>query len=158
MNIKATIVAIVLALITSPLLAADQVYVSSKKVALYQEPSYKAEQLTQMTQGDGMELIEQQGNWYNVQLGGMKGWVPRYSVSETPPPEKLSFFGRIKRFFSSDSSRARVSSVSTAGGIRGLADGETENSGKRDYEALDEMEKITVNEKEVEEFIESNKP
>ena len=80
--------------------------------------------------------------------------MPKYSISDTRPrTEKVSFFTRLKRFLRSDNShRARASTVSTAGGLRGLTDEETENSGVRDYESLRKMEQLTVTEKEVEQF------
>ncbi len=138
--------------------AADQVYVSSKKVKLYSTPGYNSEAVTRLNKGDALDLMASEGNWMQVRYQAMTGWVPRYSVSDTKPPAEVSFFSRLKSFFTSDSNRSRVTSISTAGGIRGLADGETESSGNKDYEALQEMENISVTEQEVETFVEGNKP
>jgi len=134
--------------------AAQQAYVNSKKVNLYQQNNFQSNVISQLKKGDELRVIKHQDKWVRVKYLALQGWVPKYSISDTRPrTEKVSFFTRLKRFLRSDNShRARASTVSTAGGLRGLTDEETENSGVRDYESLRKMEQLTVTEKEVEQF------
>ena len=137
--------------------AAQLAYVSSKKGKLYQQPNYNSETVSQLRKGDKLQVIKYDDKWARVKHKALQGWVPKFSISETKPrTEKLSFLTRLKLFFSNDSRRARVTTVSTAGGARGLAEEETENSGNKDYEALNKMEKMSVSEQEVEQFQKGN--
>lgn len=133
--------------------AAQQVYVNSKKVNLYQLDNFRSDVISQLRKGDELNVIKYRDKWVRVKHLSLQGWVPRYSISDTKPrTEKVSFFTRFKRFLRGDSQRARVSTVSTAGGLRGLTDEETENSGNKDYEAVKKMEELLVSEQEVEQF------
>lgn len=137
--------------------AAQLSYVSSKKIKLYQQPNYQSETISQLRKGDELEVIKYNDKWVKVKHKALQGWVPKFSISETRPrTEKLSFLTRLKLFFSNDSRRARVTTVSTAGGVRGLAEEDTENSGNKDFEALQKMEQMSVSEQEVEQFQEGN--
>jgi uncharacterized protein YgiM (DUF1202 family) len=136
--------------------AADQVYVSSKKVKLYSEANYRSDTLTRLEKGTALDVLDQKGKWMEVRYNALKGWVPSYSVSETEPQKKVSFFNRLKGFFSYDSKRSRTSNISTAGGIRGLAEDEEGASGKKDFAAVEKMEQMRVDDAEVEKFIEGN--
>lgn len=134
--------------------AAQQTYVNSKKVNLYQQSNFQSTVITQLKKGDELEVIKHSDKWVRVKYMALQGWVPKYSLSDTKPrAEKVSFFTRLKRFLRSENNhRARVSTVSTAGGLRGLTEENTENSGNKDYEALRKMEQLSVTEQEVEQF------
>ncbi|MDJ0834021.1 MAG: SH3 domain-containing protein [Gammaproteobacteria bacterium] len=137
--------------------AAELMYVNSKKAKLYQQASFSAPVISGLSKGNEVEVLTTEGKWMRVKYAALNGWVPRYSLSKSKPSEEsVSFFNRIKSFFTSDNKRARVSNVSTAGGVRGLSDGEMETSGNRDYESVEKMEQMTVSEQEVETFIEGN--
>lgn len=149
--------AIMFMLLLSSAQAADSMYVNSKKVKLYQQPNYNAEVVTQLRKGDELQVIRQQEKWMQVRHAALTGWVPGYSVTTSKPAEEnISFFNRIKSFFMSDNKRSRVSTISTAGGIRGLSEEEGESSGNKDYEALQKMEKMIVSDEEVEKFVEGS--
>jgi len=138
--------------------AAELAFVNSKKIKLYEQANYKSDFITQLKKGDELEIIKKKNKWVEVKHAALKGWVPAYSISKNKPKiEKLSFFNRLKSFFMGENKRARTSTISTAGGIRGLAEGEEDSSGKKDYESLKKMEKMTVTDEEVEQFVEENK-
>jgi len=145
-----------LLLVISVAQAAEQVFVSSKKVKLYTGANYSSEAVTELKKGDELNVLSQKGNWMEVQHAAVKGWVPGYSVSKTKPKEKVSFFNRLKSFFTSDSKRARTSTISTAGGVRGLAEDGEAASGKKDFEAVEKMEQLQVKDEEIEKFVEEN--
>ena len=104
-----------------------------------------------------LAVLQRNGHWVQVSLNKKNGWVSKYSVSKSPPIQnKISLFGRIKNFFKPKSNRNRVSVVSTAGGIRGLADGEVDSSGNHDQESLERLETLEISSEELRKFIESN--
>ncbi len=92
-----------------------------------------------------------------IKFTELSGWLSRYSVSQAKPlKEKVSVFSRLKKFFNSDNKRARVTLVSTAGGVRGLTEDESDAAGKSDFKAVATMESITVSEEEIDAFVEGN--
>lgn len=146
-----------LLLLLSSAQAADSMYVNSKKIKLYQQPNYNSAVVTQLEKGDQLEVVQQQDKWIQVKHATLSGWVPGYSLTSSKPAEEsVSFFNRIKSFFMSDNKRSRVSTISTAGGIRGLSEEEGESAGQKDYEALQKMERMTVSDEEVEKFVEGS--
>ena len=107
---------------------------------------------------DAVNVVQRKGVWLQVENSSLNGWVSKYSTTSNKPfKEKISIFTRIKNFFSYDKKRERVAVVSTAGGIRGLAEAEGGGStGKKDYAAVENMESLKVNPKEVDEFVKGN--
>ena len=135
--------------------AEDIAYVSSKKTNIYKEANLNSDLMTVLKQNDEVQVIEQQGVWMQIKFTELSGWLSRYSVSQAKPlKEKVSAFSRLKNFFSSDNKRARVTLVSTAGGVRGLTEEESDAIGKTDFKAVATLETMTVSEEEVDEFIE----
>jgi uncharacterized protein YgiM (DUF1202 family) len=136
--------------------AEDIAYVSSKQTKIYREASLKSDLMTVLQQNEKVLVLDQQGVWWQIKYTEVSGWLSRYSVSSAKPPEeKNSVFSRLQNFFSSDSKRARVTLVSTAGSVRGLTEEQSDALGKTDFEAVSRMEAFLVSEAEVDEFVTS---
>ena len=137
--------------------AAETAYISSKQAKIYQEANFKSEIVAELKQNDALEVIENKGLWIQVKKGFVTGWVSKYSITTSQPfTKKISIFDRIKSFFRNDSKRDRVSIVSTVGGVRGLSDDESEASGNKDYQSVEEMESLEVSDEEVDNFVKEN--
>jgi len=138
-------------------LHADEIaYVSSKQTKIYKEASLKSDLMTVLEQNEQVLVLDQQGVWWQIKYTELSGWLSRYSVSSArPAEEKNSVFGRLKNFFSSDSKRARVTLVSTAGSVRGLTEEQSDALGKTDFKAVATMEGFLVSEAEVDAFVAS---
>ena len=136
--------------------AEDIAYVSSKQTKIYKEASLNSDLMTVVKQNEQVLVLDQKGVWWQIQYTDLSGWLSRYSVSSAKPPEeKNSVYGRLKNFFSSDSKRARVTLVSTAGSVRGLTEEQSDALGKTDYKAVSRMEGFLVSEAEVNDFVTS---
>ena len=150
----------VLILITvSPavLYAGEIVYVSSKHTHIYQNASLSSGLMTVLQKNDEVEVLDQQGVWLQVRASAITGWVSRYSVSSSKPySQKVSIFALLKNFFRSDNKRARVALVSTAGGVRGLTDEESDAIGKTDFAAVKVMESFELSDTDIDNFVASN--
>ncbi len=155
---KLTSAALFLSLLITTAQAASLMYVNSKKVNIYQQADYKSPVVTELKKGDELQVIQQGDKWIKVKNASVSGWVPGYSLTDNrPSEEKVSIFNRIKNFFGGNKSRSRVSTISTAGGIRGLSEEEGEASGKKDFQEVEKMEQIKVTDEDVEKFEEETK-
>ena len=148
------ILVLYLAAMSSAVCAAEFVYVSSKQTSLFKEANLNADLITTLQQNDKAEVMDERGVWVLIKVDGKSGWVSRYAVSsEKPFEQKVSVFGRLKNFFREDNKRARVTLVSTAGGVRGLTEAESDAIGKTDFEAVKIMEAVEISEPELDTFI-----
>jgi hypothetical protein len=136
--------------------AEDIAYVSSKQTRIYEEANLNSDLMTVLKQNDQVLVLDQRGVWWQVRFTELSGWLSRYSVSTAKPPaEKISVFGRLKNFFSSDSKRARVTLVSTAGSARGLTEAESDAIGRTNFKAVAQMESFGVDDEQVDSFVAS---
>jgi len=140
-----------------PLNAAETVYVSSKQAKVYKEANFSSDLIASFKQNDAIQLIEHKGIWMQVNYSDIFGWTSQFSVTTIKPSkESISISQRLLNFFNSDNKRDRLTLVSSAGGIRGFSNDETDPSGKKDFESVATMESVKVNEVEVENFVSSN--
>jgi uncharacterized protein YgiM (DUF1202 family) len=145
--------------ISNGLHAEDIAYVSSKQTNIYKEASLNSDLMTVLKQNDRVLVLDQQGVWWQIKYTELSGWLSRYSVSTAKPPaQKISIFSRLKNFFSSDSKRARVTLVSTAGSIRGLTEEQSDATGKTDFKAVAKMENYRVSDADVDAFVAGSIP
>lgn len=119
---------------------AGTIYVLSNEAPLLQAPSFNAQALGQAARGDSLTLVQEQGSWLEVEHEATTAWVSRWLVGPNPPQDKVSVLtddaptGEVRR---------RASSVTTAGAIRGLSEGETELGGAAaDYAELAYLESL----------------
>lgn len=139
------------------LYAGEIVYVSSKQTYIYQNASLSSGLMTILQKNDAVEVLDQQGVWLQIRASAITGWVSRYSVSSSKPySQKVSIFALLKNFFRSDNKRARVALVSTAGGVRGLTDEESDAIGKTDFAAVKIMESFEFSDTEIDKFVARN--
>lgn len=139
------------------LYAGEIVYVSSKQTYIYQNASLSSGLMTILQKNDAVEVLDQQGVWLQIRASAITGWVSRYSVSSSKPySQKVSIFALLKNFFRTDNKRARVALVSTAGGVRGLTDEESDAIGKTDFAAVKIMESFEFSDTEIDKFVARN--
>ncbi len=137
--------------------AGETVYVSSKQTPVYQRASLSSGLMTVLQKNDEVEVLDRQGVWLRVRASVITGWVSRYSVSASKPfSQKVSIFSMLKNFFRSDNKRARLTLVSTAGGVRGLTDEESDAIGTTDFAAVKIMESIELSDTEIDKFVAGN--
>ena len=140
-----------------PLNAAEIVYVSSKQAKVYKEANFSSDLIASLKQNDVIQLIEHKGIWMQVNYFDIFGWTSQFSVTTIKPTKgDISISQRLINFFSSENKRDRLTLVSTAGGVRGFSDDETDPSGKKDFESVAKMESVKISEVEVENFVSSN--
>ena len=150
---------VLILLIVSPamLYAGEIVYVSSKQTPVYQRASLSSGLMTVLQKNDEVEVLDRQGVWLQVRAVTITGWVSRYSVSPNKPlPQKVSVFAMLKNFFRTDNKRARLTLVSTAGGVRGLTDEESDAIGTTDFAAVKIMDSIELSDTEIDTFVTGN--
>lgn len=139
------------------LYAGEIVYVSSKQTYIYQNASLSSGLMTILQKNDAVEVLDQQGVWLQIRASAITGWVSRYSVSSSKPySQKVSIFALLKNFFRTDNKRARVALVSTAGGVRGLTDEESDAIGKTDFASVKIMESFEFSDTEIDKFVARN--
>jgi uncharacterized protein YgiM (DUF1202 family) len=136
------------------------VYVQSLKVKLLSSPDPHSTVTATAARGQTLEVLEQTPDWYRVTYQGSSGWVPDFLVSEKPPLERVSLLGETSPSLE-HASRRRASTVTAAGGSRGLLAGETaeaEEGETYDWQAVQAMEDPSVTDEEVEEFLKQLQP
>jgi len=154
MSMAGIIVLIALTTSITAVHASEIVWVSSKQTHIYQDASLDSGLLTVLQKNDAVEVLDHQGIWLRIRAATSTGWVSRYSVSFTKPyQQKVSIFALLKNFFRTDNKRARLTLVSTAGGVRGLTEEQSDAIGKTDFAAVKIMESIDVSEVEIDAFI-----
>lgn len=144
--------------ITATIVQANNIqFVSSRLAPVYVQANLGSRILTRLTRNTEIEVISQKGIWMNVIYADGQGWISRYSVTANSPPEtKISILDRLKRFFDNGNSRERLTLISTASGIRGLSDVGHEDTGKKDFTAVQYMESIQPDDHQIAKFISDN--
>jgi hypothetical protein len=137
--------------------ANDIAYVSSQQARLHSEAKLNSEIVGVLNKSDAVEIVDRKKIWMQVKHTDLAGWLSRYSVTnKAPSAESLSIFGRLKNLFDDDNRRSRLTYVSTAGGIRGLTEEESDASGDTDFGALRSLERIVIPQAELDDFISRN--
>lgn len=143
--------------LSSSINAAETVYISSQKAKIFREANFDSDLIAKLEQYEAVEVLGRKGIWIQIKNSDITGWVSRYSVTSVKMfKKKISIFNRIKNFFRTQTKRDRMAIVSTVGGIRGLADGDDESTGKKDFESVKVMETMKLSNDEIDEFIAGN--
>lgn len=151
----ATVICLALALGVSTVAIAETAYVSSRQARVYQDAGFDSALLANLKLNDEIEILEREGIWLQIRTPAVTGWVSQYSVtSQRPLAQKVSILTRLKNFFIGNKKRDRLSLVSTAGGIRGLTEDESDELGKTDFSAVREIESIEITESDIDRFVE----
>ena len=152
---KKLAIAVTFALAPFAAQADDFLYILSAKVHLLSEPSFESVQVENITKGEKVVQIDKNNNWFKVEYNGKQGWLSRLSVSPHPPTKKTSRLAQADESLVNDS-RRRASVASTTAAVRGLkGDGRERLSASiaTDYDALAEIERVTVRDQEVNNFM-----
>lgn len=143
-----------LALIVCGSASAETAYVSSRQVKVYQKADFNSALVIKLKVNDEITILDRRGIWLQVRRNGVSGWLSQYSVSTKKPfSKKVSILNRLKNFFIGNNQRDRLTLVSTAGGIRGLTEEESDALGKTDFAAVRQMEVLQISAREVDRFI-----
>ena len=157
MNRCFLVLLLILAGFSNSLNAEETVYVSSKQAKVYKEANFSSDLIASLKQNDEIQLVEQKGIWMQINYSDIFGWTSQFSITTIKPSKgDISISQRLINFFSSENKRDRLTLVSTAGGVRGFSEDETDPSGKKDFESVAKMESVKINEAEIENFVSSN--
>lgn len=141
----------------SQLLAIDNMYVSSRTARVYESDNFQSKLLFTLKRNAELDVLEQKGIWIRAQNSDVTGWISKYSLTKDKPlKEKVSIFARLKNFFDNGNSRERLTLVSTAGGIRGLSDYDTESPTSKNFNAVAKMETLVISDTELDDFLSGN--
>ena len=158
MSKKAHLIFLILLVSSLQVGATERAYISSNETNIFKNASLDSEILTVIQKGNAIEILDRQDIWLQVKYFSIIGWVSRYSVSSSKPyAEKVSILTLLKNFFRTDNKRARVALISTAGGVRGLTDEQSDAIGKTDFASVEIIESLEISEKEINKFIVGNK-
>ena len=135
--------------------AADA-YVRSVRAKIFAKPSFRSNVIDVASRGARLAKLKKQGKWIKVDFRGKTGWVSKYLVSSKPPMKRVSLLARGESL--KKSSRRRASAFTSVAAARGLADYDRARRGRKayavDFDALERMESININEDEAVSFIE----
>jgi uncharacterized protein YgiM (DUF1202 family) len=139
--------------------ANTMMYIQSTKASLQSAPSFGSSSLLSLEKGAQVEVIEIKGRWVKIKTGTQEGWVSKFLVSEQPPLKKKVTILK-EDAPDMDNARRRASAVTTAGAARGLSADNRDRSNDSqftNYRDLEKVEKMDINEKELEKFIQEKR-
>lgn len=150
---------IVVLLLISGTLRAEDLYVQSAKAKIMWEPTFKSKVMAEVGSGHKFVSIGKEGNWVKVKFDYEVGYVSSLLLANHPPFAKQ---GLIK---AADSDlrvgvRRRASTYTSAAAARGLAQEGRKRLSKEekaDYYSLEKIEAYTVSSDEISRFIEGGK-
>lgn len=153
-TMKNTLLFMLLVLVTQNAWSADVLYLQSTSAKLLGRPSFNAPLIEKLQKGAALEVMETSGRWIKVQHKKKVGWLPRLLVSKNPPVTRPSLLqGRDDDLESK--ARRRASSSATAAATRGLRNDDRSRKSdedRADYQALKQVESVTVKESDVDKF------
>jgi uncharacterized protein YgiM (DUF1202 family) len=156
-RLAALVIFLVSVLISVNALAQDY-YVQSEQAPLWQLPSFKAEKLAMVPQGEQVKVVEEQQGWVSVLYNKQNGWMLKLMLSTKPPVDsKVSHQQAVELM--DDRARLRPSAFASTAAARGLMNKEKgfgENL-KVDFKAVEMMESWRVSEKEALYFLKEGK-
>ncbi|MDH3976151.1 MAG: SH3 domain-containing protein [Deltaproteobacteria bacterium] len=152
---KISILLFIFMFLAVPSFAAD-LYVKSVKAKVLSKPSMRSKTIKTLSRGSKVSEIKRKGKWVMVEVNGKKGWISKYLVSKRPPMKRVSLLARGKNL--EKTARKRASAFTSVAAARGLTDYDRARAGRKgyvvDFSALEQMEKINIDEMEALAFIE----
>jgi len=137
---------------------AETVYVQAKQAKLMSEPNLKSEVVTAVEQGTALEQLAEQGRWLKVEHAGKQAWIYRLLISKQPPMKKVTVLGGHDENLT-ENARKRASSNAAVAAARGLRNDERSRESDQqmsDFHALEKVEAQSVNEQELQDFMEQS--
>ena len=138
---------------------AETVYVQAKSATIRSGQTSLSHVVASVSFGQGLELMEKQGNWYKVDAGkGAIGWIYHNKVSTHKPSEQESRLASLGKNFR----HTRSSSLTGTAGVRGLDEFSTGYANAagisaRHRAAVDRMTNYRLSDREVEAFLKSGR-
>ncbi len=139
-------------------LLAETLYAKSSRTKLQKAASARSSVVGLLRKGAAVQVIKKGKKYYNVSIGGKKGWVFKFKLtSKRPANTSGSGLGGLV-----GNDRVASSGSSSGSSIRGLSP-ISEDYAKRkgitpdDIAAVKRMEKLTVGEKELDTFLAEGK-
>lgn len=133
--------------------SAKTMYVRSAKAYMLNAPAYKAKRVIQLEKGASVEEIAVKGSWTQIKIDNHEGWMPKMVLSSQPLKPRVSLLSQKVDIASK--ARRRASRYSSTAAVRALTSGRARIStmDMPDYEALRNIERIEIDEKEAIEFV-----
>lgn len=136
--------------------AEESFYVQSVRAKVYSEASFGSKVIVELTKGTKVSVVAKEGNWAKVIIAGKNGYISNFLLGKNPPIDKVKPSDE-KASVQKDNPRSRVSQHTTAvAGVRGLAQERRARLGKNErvnYDALEKVESITVQDDELKFFM-----
>lgn len=130
-------------------------YVQSLRASVVSEPRMSARRVMLVERGQQLQVIKQEGHWYNVTVDGQTGWISALLVSPTEPMKTVTPQSGYSTDISQNS-RRRASRVTVTAAVRGLAEDERRRLGsesRADFASLEKIEAIEISDEELDRFI-----
>ncbi len=115
--------------------------------------------ITKLDRGVPVEVLAEDGKWLQVRLpDGRKGWVLRFKLTDKKPEEDWGVLSSMDSLFEEPTAEE----ASTSASIRGLSKVSEDHARRQKTKpghirAISEMEKFTIRENEIEEFLKEGK-
>ncbi len=144
---------IVLVLVVAPSAAQDY-YVQSNQAPLWRSPSFAAEKMVLIPQGESVNVHEERKGWFLVSYKEQTGWMLKLMLSKQTPAATGALNEDAMRTLD-ERSRMRPSAFASTAAARGLMNKEDGfgNQLKLNFEAVEVMESYRVSEKEARAFL-----
>lgn len=128
--------------------AGQTLMVTIKQVSIRADKQFYAKAVAEAKYQDKLEVVKQQGDWYQVTFKGVQGWVHNSSVGEA---------GKGSAVASSTVASSKVSDedVALAGkGFNSQVEGDYKKKNPNlNFAAVDSLEKISVTDKDAADFM-----
>lgn len=131
-------------------------YVHAANAQLKAEPKMDGAQVASLKRGDTLQVVSNQGVWYEVEVNGKKGWISKLFIGKNKPVGQAELANDAGDMSVAKSNRRRSSSYSVSAATRGLTAGarlrENREQYRADEQALQKMENQKIDKKEVQKF------
>jgi hypothetical protein len=135
-------------------------YVQAVHADLKDAPKMSAGKVATLTRGDELAIVSKESVWFEVKKGAAHGWISRLFLSAHPPVGKADLQKDVPATLEK-ASRRRPSSYAVAAATRGVMLGERAREGREmyetDYDALEKMEAVSIDQGKLDKFVTSAK-
>lgn len=142
------VMAIAMSAFTAVSFAGQTLMVAIKQVSIRADKQFYAKSVAEAKYQDKLEVVKQQGDWYQVTFKGAQGWVHSSSVGSPGKIAPGAVSGQA-------SSKVADEDVALAGkGFNSQVEGDYKKKNPNlNFAAVDSLEKITVADKDAAEFM-----
>lgn len=135
---------------------AETLYAKSSSTKLQASASATSDVVALLKKGAAVNVLEKDGKFYKVSVGGKEGWVFKFKLSSAKPASGGELDGLV------GSQKVAASGSTSGSSIRGLSPvsedyGKRKGIGPEHIQAVKDMEQRQVNPKELDKFLEEGK-